>query len=268
VLSIPNAGWPARPLQFSPSCTLLRRYQTSVALPDIASGQGARTRSNRTDTDRAIWSATWRAQCAHSCRQQLTVSLIPLPARSWSRDKAVIPRSAFRRFDICLQDHALPRVEVDHPSCFAHNRIITQAIYKSRGITSSLPLINITTFSQPLNQVLTSHLTPTHSVTMARTKQTARKSTGGKAPRKQREYLLLGTPSLYLPRHPSSLYHYISRGALKLTDPSRHQGCPKDRPRYRWCQEATQVQARYRRPPRDQAIPEVSAAKLRLSCSS
>ena len=44
---------------------------------------------------------------------------------------------------------------------------------------------------------------------------------------------------------------------------SRHQGCPKDRIQdcwwsYRWCQEAPQVQARYRRPQRDQAIPEVS----------
>jgi len=56
--------------------------------------------------------------------------------------------------------------------------------------------------------------------------------------------------------------HWRSR-RMRLSQPpnSRHQGCPKVRApaaRLWWCQEAAQVQARNRRSPRDQAIPEVS----------
>merc|ERR1712169_153422 len=53
------------------------------------------------------------------------------------------------------------------------------------GITSTPPLLPSTHISDQPRSSSTSSLINTASSTMARTKQTARKSTGGKAPRKQ-----------------------------------------------------------------------------------
>jgi hypothetical protein len=141
VLSTLGARWLVRPPQFHPSCTLLRRFQTSVVLPDVASCQAGLRRKNKVKQNGHIWSATWRTQSAQ--RLPLTAYSLADPAQSWSRDKVVIPRSAFRRFDICLQDHALPEVEVDHP----RRALLTTAsspsrygVYKSRCIhVSSSP---------------------------------------------------------------------------------------------------------------------------------
>lgn len=82
---------------------------------------------------------------------------------------------------------------------------------------------------------------------MARTKQTARKSTGGKAPRKQlaskaAKKTAPSTGKRQLPTRSRLFCDLLSDHSTRVLVPLRY---------YRRSQEAPQVQARYRRPPRD-----------------
>ena len=84
---------------------------------------------------------------------------------------------------------------------------------------------------------------------MARTKQTARKSTGGKAPRKQ-----LAAKSSAARKQPQ--VRVFSRLFATFRDLDVLTQCTGSW----WCEEASQVPPRYRRSARDPSIPEVDGA--------
>ena len=97
------------------------------------------------------------------------------------------------------------------------------------------------------HSVTTTTFTSPTTLAMARTKQTARKSTGGKAPRKQ-----LAAKSQARKTAAVSL-------RLHILHPSRSTVFAL-LGHHRWCEEASPLPAWYRCPPRDSSLPEVDGA--------